>query len=65
MASNDEQARAGRPGPGLTDEADSARGVAGGALGGTAGAVGGAAIGAIAALVLRGTIVIEKEIETV
>jgi uncharacterized protein (TIGR02271 family) len=48
MASNDEQARAGRPGPGLTYEADSARGVAGGALGGTAGAVGGAAIGAIA-----------------
>jgi len=48
MASNDERGRAGRPGPGLTDEADSGRGVAGGALGGTAGAVGGAAIGAIA-----------------
>ena len=36
-----------RPGPGLTDEADSGRGVAGGALGGTAGALAGGAVGSI------------------
>src|SRR5688572_22260804 len=47
MDRDDDRSRAGRPGPGLTDEADSARGVAGGAAGGAAGAIGGAAIGAI------------------
>ena len=52
---DDERVRTGRPGPGLTDEADSGRGVAGGALGGTAGAVGGAAIGSLAGPV--GTII--------
>lgn len=36
-----------RPGPGLTDAADSTRGVVGGAAGGVAGAAGGAAIGSI------------------
>jgi len=54
----DDQSRTGRgirPGPGLTDEADSGRGVAGGALGGTAGALGGGAIGSFAGPV--GTII--------
>src|SRR5688500_11070188 len=42
-----DRGRAGRPGPELTDEADSGRGMASGAVGGAAGAVGGAAIGSI------------------